>query len=126
MRRFRCVALVAVVGFASALVGNSNALQARSADRGAKTDQELAKENAALRNRIHRLELERQNAKLHDHVRRLETKRGPAVAPVRTRVANARASASDPRASAFDAYASDMPVKASVYSAPVASNWSGW
>jgi hypothetical protein len=133
MRRFRCAALVAVVCFASALVGNSNALMAQTADRGAKTDRELAKENAALRNRIHRLELERQNAKLHHHVRRLETKKGPAVAPARTNVANARASTSVARASASvarrsasDAYASDMPVKASVYNAPAANNWSGW
>jgi outer membrane immunogenic protein len=130
MRRFRCAALaaVAVAGFASVLVGNSNSLMAQTTDVSAKTDQELAKENAALRERINRLELERQNAELRDHARRLETKKRLSVAPATTTVAQERTSVAPARIkrAALHAFAADMPVKALVYNSPIAAkNWTG-
>lgn len=137
MRRFRWAALaaVAVAGLVSVLVGNSNSLMAQTTDVSAKTDQELAKENAELRSRINRLELERQNAELRDHVRRLETEKGGSVvtgsttvAPKRTAVAPSRTAAAPSRSKkpALRAFAADMPVKATIAPAVVASNWNGF
>jgi hypothetical protein len=115
-----CLVMSAV--FASVLAANSSSLMAQTADVSAKTDQELAKENAALRKQVHRLELELQNAKLRDRVDRLTTQKEAAAAPAntsgvgeplpkaRTQAWAGSATAISPAAA--NTYAADLPVKA--------------
>jgi hypothetical protein len=123
--------LVAAGIFASVLAINSDPLMAQTTDVGAKTDQDLAKENAALRKRIRRLELERQNAELGDRVRRLETEKGLVagsastdgrVEPLPKASKQARTgSAAAVSPAAASAYAAFMPV----YKAPAAAAVNG-
>ncbi|HEX9070893.1 MAG TPA: hypothetical protein VF852_02960 [Pseudolabrys sp.] len=86
-----------------------------------KTEEELAKENAALRKQIRRLELEVQNAKLRDRVDRLNTQIETAAAPTNAEIAaqpkanvNTKVwtgSAAKISPAAANAYAADLPVK---------------
>jgi outer membrane immunogenic protein len=98
MKKLRLV-LAAV--FAFVLTVHSSPLMAQTANSSDKTDQQLAKENAALRQQV---------AELRNRIRHLEAKTS-LQRPV----------------SGTSAMAADLPVKAPVYRAPVVApfNWTG-
>lgn len=95
----------------SLLLGNSNLLLAEAADTVAKTDQDLAKEVAALR---------RQNAELRDRLRRLEPN-GAGAADKGSRNVPVQ-----PQDSANSAMAADLPTKAPPPQAIPVYNWTGF
>ena len=118
---------------------NSNPPMAQTANATAKPDHELAKENAALRRQIDRLQLELRNAKLREQVHGLQAEKGKIfVAPPNANSAaevlpkagvdtRARSSAAVSPAAAR-AYAADFPVKAAPIAAPApfTTRWDGF
>jgi outer membrane immunogenic protein len=99
-----CLVITAVC--ASVLAVNSSPLMAQTADVSAKTDQERAKEIAALR---------RQDAEIRERIRRLEQK-GIASLPRNGLQKSA----------ATSAMAADLPTKAAVATVAPAYNWTGF
>lgn len=109
---------------------------AQTADVSAKTDHELANENAALRKQIDRLQLDLRNAKRREQVQSLQAEKDK-VAVARYNTKGAAEANSNPSAqvwtgsavavsrAAASTYAADMPVKVPVE--PIAAmNWTGW
>ena len=132
-----CLVLAAVS--ASVFAVNSSQLMAQTVDVSAKTDHELATENAALHKQIDRLQLELRNAKLREQVQSLQAEKDK-VAVARYNTKGAAEANSNPGAqvwtgsaaavsrAAASTYAADMPVKAPVYKSLVAVpyNWTGF